>query len=88
MATWNRSRISPQIGKLQSILLAHQLLVFGMVFDVTGMKAAVDSYRVAMGAEQEKDTQFDPITELTFSKCIEMFAESIPGIVIQRVNSL
>ena len=48
-----------------------------------GAKAPVDAYRVAMGAEQEKDTEFDPMTEMTFSKCIELFAESIPGIIIQ-----
>ncbi|GMH50027.1 hypothetical protein TrLO_g5070 [Triparma laevis f. longispina] len=54
-----------------------------MAFAVTGMKAAVDAYRVASGAEHEKDTEFDPITELTISKLIEMFPESVPGILIQ-----
>ncbi|GMH49337.1 hypothetical protein TL16_g00491 [Triparma laevis f. inornata] len=54
-----------------------------MLIVVSGMKAAVDAYKVASGAGQEKDTEFDPVTEMTCSKCIEMFAESIPGIIIQ-----
>ena len=48
-----------------------------------GGKAPVDAYRVAMGAEKEKDTTLDPMAEMTFSKCTELFAESIPGIIIQ-----
>ena len=52
-------------------------------FVLTGMKMPWDAYRIASGAEQEKDTEFDPMTEMTFTKCIEMFAESIPGIIIQ-----
>ena len=50
---------------------------------VTGMKAPLDAYKVAMGSEQEKDTEFDPMTEMTISKCAEIFTESIPGIMIQ-----
>ncbi|GMH73697.1 hypothetical protein TL16_g06259 [Triparma laevis f. inornata] len=48
-----------------------------------GFKGPVDAYRVASGAEKEKDTMLDPITEMTLSKCIEMFAESIPSTIIQ-----
>jgi hypothetical protein len=48
-----------------------------------GAKAPVDAYRVAMGAEQEKDTLMDPMLEMTCNKCAELFAESIPGIIIQ-----
>ncbi|GMH67107.1 hypothetical protein TrLO_g1849 [Triparma laevis f. longispina] len=54
-----------------------------MAIVVTGLKSPVDAYRVASGAEQENDTEFYPMTEMTFSKYIEMLAESIPGIVIQ-----
>jgi hypothetical protein len=50
---------------------------------LAGFKAPVDAYRVAMGAEQEKDTDLDPMMEMTFSKVIELFAEGIPGIIIQ-----
>ncbi|GMH68583.1 hypothetical protein TrLO_g11902 [Triparma laevis f. longispina] len=47
------------------------------------MKAANDAYRVAKGAEHEKDTEVGPMMEMTIGKCVEMFAESIPGIIIQ-----
>ena len=50
---------------------------------LTGMKAPVDAYRVASGAEQEKDTEVSPMTEMMYAKCVESFAESIPGIIIQ-----
>ncbi|GMH92016.1 hypothetical protein TrST_g565 [Triparma strigata] len=50
---------------------------------LTGMKAAADAYRVAMGAEKEKNTEIDPMTEMTFTKCVETFAESLPGVIIQ-----
>ncbi|GMH55451.1 hypothetical protein TL16_g01910 [Triparma laevis f. inornata] len=74
----------------QMILVAVQNRKKGMlrilkevVIIVMGMKAAADAYRVASGAEHEKDTAMDPMTELTVNKLIEMFAESIPGIIIQ-----
>ncbi|GMI18488.1 hypothetical protein TrLO_g14653 [Triparma laevis f. longispina] len=54
-----------------------------MAYVITGMKPAVDAYGVASGAEKEKDTELDPMLEMTFSKGIEMFSESIPGIIIQ-----
>ena len=50
---------------------------------LTGSKAPVDAYKIAMGAEQEKDTLIDPMTEMTANKLVEVFAESIPGIIIQ-----
>ncbi|GMH65899.1 hypothetical protein TrLO_g8812 [Triparma laevis f. longispina] len=50
---------------------------------VIRLKAPLDAYRVASGTEQEKDTEFDPMMEMIIGKCTEMFAESIPGIVIQ-----
>jgi len=50
---------------------------------VTGFKAPWDAYKVSIGAEQEIDTVGDPMLELTTNKCIELFAESIPGIIIQ-----
>ena len=50
---------------------------------LTGFKGPWDAYRVAIGAEQEEDTLLDPMMEMTCTKCIELFAESIPGIIIQ-----
>jgi hypothetical protein len=48
-----------------------------------GFKPAVDAYRVAKGEKQEAGKSFDPMVEMTFMKCTEMFAEAIPGVIIQ-----
>jgi hypothetical protein len=48
-----------------------------------GYKPAVDAYRVATGAKQEVGTALPPMYEMTFMKVIEMFAEAIPGVIIQ-----
>jgi hypothetical protein len=48
-----------------------------------GFKPAVDAYRVAKGEKQEAGQVIDALTELSFMKGIEMFAESIPGVIIQ-----
>lgn len=37
-----------------------------------GMKSPWDAYKVASGAEREKDAEFDPMMEMTVSKCIEV----------------
>lgn len=47
------------------------------------MKAPWDAYKVALGAEQEKDTMVNPTMEMMWCKCIELFAESIPAVLIQ-----
>ncbi|GMI44361.1 hypothetical protein TrCOL_g431 [Triparma columacea] len=48
-----------------------------------GYKPAVDAYRVATGAKQEVGTALEPMLELTVMKVLEMFAEAIPGVIIQ-----
>jgi hypothetical protein len=48
-----------------------------------GYKPAVDAYRVATGAKHEVGTALPPQAEMTFTKVVEMFAESIPGVIIQ-----
>jgi hypothetical protein len=48
-----------------------------------GFKPAVDAYRVAKGEKQEAGQAIDALLELTFMKAIEMFAEAIPGVIIQ-----
>jgi hypothetical protein len=48
-----------------------------------GFKPAVDAYRVAKGGKQGAGQALDALTELTFMKCVEMFAEAIPGVIIQ-----
>jgi hypothetical protein len=48
-----------------------------------GFKPAVDAYRVATGAKQEVGAAMDPMNEMTVMKVVEMFAEAIPGVIIQ-----
>ena len=48
-----------------------------------GFKPAVDAYRVANGGKQETGHAVDPMYEMTVMKGIEMFAEAIPGVIIQ-----
>jgi hypothetical protein len=48
-----------------------------------GFKPAVDAYRVATGEKQDAEQAFDALTEMTYMKGIEMFAEAIPGVIIQ-----
>ncbi|GMI18506.1 hypothetical protein TrLO_g14860 [Triparma laevis f. longispina] len=50
---------------------------------LVGLKAPWDAFRVASGGEKLKDTEFEPMMEMTISKLIEVFTESIPGICIQ-----
>lgn len=37
-------------------------------FVVTGLKAPVDAYKVAIGSEKEDGTFFDPLMEMTYTK--------------------
>ena len=48
-----------------------------------GFKPAVDAYNIAKGKKQENGQSLDPLAEMTYMKGIEMFAESIPGVIIQ-----
>jgi hypothetical protein len=48
-----------------------------------GFKPAVDAYRVAKGGRPEAGQALDALTELSIMKGIEMFAEAIPGVIIQ-----
>jgi hypothetical protein len=48
-----------------------------------GFKPAVDAYRVAAGEKQEAGHAVDHMYEMTVIKGIEMFAEAIPGVIIQ-----
>jgi hypothetical protein len=63
--------------------LGTKRVVWELIPILFGYKPAVDAYRVAKGAKQEIGTSFDPMLEMTFMKGIEMFAEAIPGVIIQ-----
>ena len=48
-----------------------------------GFKPAIDAFRVSQGEQREAGQTFDALSEMTFMKGIEMFAEAIPGVIIQ-----
>jgi hypothetical protein len=48
-----------------------------------GFKPAVDAYRVAKGEKKEAEQAVDALSEMTYMKGTEMFAEAIPGVIIQ-----
>ncbi|GMH61177.1 hypothetical protein TL16_g03202 [Triparma laevis f. inornata] len=65
-----------------SILLKETAIV------LIGMKSPWDAYRVASGAEKDRHAEVNPMMEMTMSKCIELFAESLPGIMVQLSSIL
>jgi len=50
---------------------------------IIGFKPAVDAYRVATSQKQMKGQVVDPVREMTVARIIELFAEAIPGVLIQ-----
>jgi hypothetical protein len=51
---------------------------------LSGLKPAVDAYRVATGYEDDLTT-FNPLTDMVMGKSTELACESIPG---ERVKNL
>ena len=48
-----------------------------------GYKPALDAHRVATGAKKELGGALSPWVEMIGIKVVEMFAEAIPGVIIQ-----
>jgi hypothetical protein len=65
-------------GKWKTMLLE-------MLTTVLFLKPGLDAWKVASGAEQKPGSSFPPITEMTFSKCLEMIIEAVPGFVLQSI---
>ena len=72
LLTWvqNKSRSSKEI-------------VWEILPVLTGLKPAVNAFRVATCAKQKKGQLLDFKMESTAGKCAEMFSEAIPGTIIQ-----
>ena len=58
-------------------------LAMEMVIVLTGLKPAVDAARVARGLEEEEHHTVDHKTEQVGTKLVELFAEGIPGCMLQ-----
>jgi hypothetical protein len=72
LVVWGQNR---KLGMKRVLMESFPILI--------GFKPAVDAYRVAKGEKQEAGQAIDVLSELSFMKCIEMFAEAIPGVIIQ-----
>lgn len=66
------------------------LKVLGIEFVIlfSGLKPAFDAYMLASGQEQKPYAAFDPFTELTGARMIELFAENIPMCILQVMSIL
>ena len=63
--------------------MGYRKLVKELVPVFTGFKPALDAYRISSGGKQAIGQTFDPVVEMTLIKAGEMFAEAIPGVIIQ-----
>jgi hypothetical protein len=67
---WVQSHKRPRRVMLQEMLIV-----------LSGMKPGIDAKRVADGNEQAENAAISPDFELAFTRSIEMFCESIPGML-------
>ena len=70
------------------ITISYQNLGLKRVFKellpiLLGVRPGYEAYKVASGQEQESGQLFDPLMEMIFTQSIEVFAEAIPGVLIQ-----
>jgi hypothetical protein len=68
---------------LQYRRLGKQRVLKECVPVLMGFKPAVDALRVAKGEKQEAGCTLEPMMEMTMMKSTEVFAEAIPGVIIQ-----
>jgi hypothetical protein len=54
-----------------------------IVIVLAGLKSGFDAYRISSGAEIHRGQVFDPKMDMVFTKSIELFAEGIPGCILQ-----
>ena len=70
------------------VSLQNQKVGFKKVFAevlllIFGLKAGADAFRVVSGAKMQEGQVIEPLMELTLMRALEMFAEAIPGVIIQ-----
>ncbi|GMH94241.1 hypothetical protein TL16_g12850, partial [Triparma laevis f. inornata] len=58
-------------------------LAYEALFTFTFLKPALDAYRVSSGAEQKEGQVMPPLSELMYTKAIEMVSEAIPSACVQ-----
>ncbi|GMI28253.1 hypothetical protein TeGR_g4924, partial [Tetraparma gracilis] len=72
---------------LQNARMGRRHLLLEVLIVLSGLKPGIDAMRVVQNAKIREKQVFNPKLELTLTKCIEMFCESIPGCILQ-IHSL
>ena len=60
-----------------------KVALYEMLIVAVMVKPAIDAMRVANGEDKPENSVLEPQMELTITKFVEMFAESIPSSVLQ-----
>jgi hypothetical protein len=60
-----------------------KMMLVEMIMVLVGLKPGLDAYKVATDRDQLVYNTFDPKFELILNKFVEMFAESLPGCMLQ-----
>jgi len=94
-AAGNTAAANALLSMLITTQVYNLILVFGINFKkpkkvvmgevlwvFSGLKPAVDAYRVAMGVADDKSS-VNPLVEMSMGKCGELAIESIPGSLLQ-----
>ena len=68
---------------LQNMKRGLQKVLIEVLSIPLGLKPAFDAYRVASNAKRQEGQLFDPLAEMIHMKGAEIFAEAIPGVIIQ-----
>ncbi|GMH81175.1 hypothetical protein TL16_g08847 [Triparma laevis f. inornata] len=58
-------------------------MLYDLLWIIVGMKPVKDAMTVTSGSDKPKHSYLAPVVEMTFSKCIELFAEAIPACCLQ-----
>jgi len=66
------------IAYVQNRKKSNRALIWELLIVLSGLKPAVDAYRVATGYEDELST-FNPLEDMSAGKGVELACESIPG---------
>ena len=73
------------IAYVQNRKKSKWVLISELLIVLSGLKPAVDAYRVATGYSNELNT-FDPLVDMSFGKATELACESIPGLSSEQMK--
>ena len=68
---------------LQTSAGPRRVMMKEIMIVLSGVKPGVDAMRVASGTEMNEHNLVNAATELTWTRCAELFCEAIPGCILQ-----